>query len=490
MNQNPFEPYNRQPSGPPPHWSAPPPKSNVGLVIGLIVGGGFLLLLLLAGAGGFVFMRTKAKTRAPAPIAKAAAHWSDAASPIPVTSADPMRGERDALVTIVVFSDFQCPFCARLEPTLDSVRSRYGRDVRVIWKNQPLSFHQNAKPAAEAAQGVFELAGNEAFWRFHGRCFANQQSLSQASYETWARMEGIDSVAYTSGLASHLWQFKVDEDARLGTRIGAKGTPTSFVNGILLSGAQPLSSFESTIDGELVKARAAVASGTPRDRVYVERSRINFAEPSKEPPPPAADPNDNKIFPVPVGGSPVKGPQTALVTVIEFADYQCPFCKRVEVSIDRLLQEYPTDVRLVFKQQPLSFHVHAEPAAELALEARAQRGDKGYWIAHDKLFASQPALENTNLLDIARNMGLDEGRVSTAILTKKHKATIDAESKMGNGFGAQGTPTFFVNGRKITGAQPYEKFKQIVDEEIPKARAKLASGTPRNALYDEIVGLR
>jgi protein-disulfide isomerase len=370
------------------------------------------------------------------------------------------------------------------------VRAQYGRDVRVIWKNQPLSFHPNAKPAAEAAQGVFELAGNDAFWRFHAKCFANQSSLSQSNYETWARLEGVDVATFSRGLTSSRWRLKVDEDARLGTQVGAKGTPTSFVNGILVSGAQPLSAFEKTIDEELAKARALVASGTPRDRVYVERSRINFREEAKEPPVPKLDPDDAKLFPVPVGGSPVKGPSSALVTVIEFADYQCPFCKRAEVSIDRLLEEYPTEVRFVWKQQPLAFHQHAEPAAELALEARAQRGDKGYWIAHDRLFAAQPALDNTNLLDIARGMGLDEGKVSTAILTKKHKSTIEAESKMANGFGATGTPTFFINGRKLTGAQPYERFKQIVDEEIPKAKAKLASGTPRSSLYDEIVGLR
>lgn len=158
--------------------------------------------------------------------------------------------------------------------------------------------------------------------------------------------------------------------------------------------------------------------------------------------------------------------------------------------MDRLREEYPTDVRIVFKQQPLPFHPQAEPAAELALEARAQRGDSGYWMAHEKLFAAQPSLDTASLLDIARAMGLDEAKVSTAILAKKHRQTIEADSKMGNGFGAIGTPTFFVNGRKLSGAQPYERFKQVVDEELPKARAKLASGTSRANLYDELVGLR
>jgi protein-disulfide isomerase len=501
------DPYNPQGSGPPPYWQhpggmppyppPPPPKSNAGLVIGLIVGFAFLFIMFVGGLGAFLVMRAKTKPR-PEGVKTT---WSDAASPIPVSSEDPMRGDRDALVTIVVFSDFQCPFCGRLETTLDTVRARYGgHDVRILWKDQPLSFHPNAKPAAEAAQGVFELGGNEAFWRFHDKCFANQSLLSQENYETWARIEGVDTATFSRGLASHRWRLEVEEDASLATRLGALGTPTSFVNGIKLAGAQPLSAFERTIDDELAKARSELASGTPRDRVYIERSRINYSRAAvptatatataTAPSFPKVDVDDNKLFPVPVGASPVRGPPTALVTVIEFADYQCPFCKRAEASMERLRREYPTDVRIVFKQQPLVFHAQAEPAAELALEARAQRGDAGYWMAHDKLFASQPALQDDDLLGIARSMGLDQGKVSTAILARKHRATIEAESKMANGFGATGTPAFFINGRKLSGAQPYERFKQVIDEEIPKATAKLASGTTRANLYDEIVGLR
>ena len=86
-----------------------------------------------------------------------------------------MWGKRDAPVTIVQYSDFQCPYCSRVEPTMDQVKSTYGPDkVRIVWKNYPLPFHQNAKPAAEAAQGVFALGGNDAFWKWHDTDFKNQ----------------------------------------------------------------------------------------------------------------------------------------------------------------------------------------------------------------------------------------------------------------------------------------------------------------------------
>jgi protein-disulfide isomerase len=187
-----------------------------------------------------------------------AGSWDDSESPIPISSKDPMWGKRDAPVTVVVFSDFQCPYCSRVEPTLDQVRQTYGPDkVREVWKNNPLPFHQNAKPAAEAAQGVFALAGNDAFWKFHDTAFKNQGSLSEDSYEKWAKDAGVkptDIAAFKAGLASHKWADKVDKDLSDGKTAGVQGTPSFFVNGVFINGAQPFDNFKKTIDQELDKA--------------------------------------------------------------------------------------------------------------------------------------------------------------------------------------------------------------------------------------------
>src|SRR6185295_259850 len=109
--------------------------------------------------------------------------WSDNDSPVPVDAKDPVWGNRNAPVTMVVYSDFQCPFCSRVEGTVDQIKQMYGKDkIRIIWKNSPLPFHQNAKPASEAAQGVYALAGNDAFWKFHDTAFKNQQALNTDNY--------------------------------------------------------------------------------------------------------------------------------------------------------------------------------------------------------------------------------------------------------------------------------------------------------------------
>jgi protein-disulfide isomerase len=468
-------------------WGAPPPRRSGGAAIGLVLAAvGVLLVLVVGLIGGVAFYTARKRAKKAAPVAV----WSDRDSPIPISSDDPVRGPRDALVTIVVFEDFQCPFCKRVEDTLRDVRAIYGDDVRIAWKDNPLPFHQDARPAAIAARGVFELGGNDAFWRWHDRAYAQQNALTQSSFDRWAREEGVDVTELREGIAEHRWDAKIDDNVALAKMLGATGTPTAFVNGVKVSGAQPLAAWQRVIDDELSKARAKVASGTPRDRIYVETSQDNYAKPAPPPAPTYPPPTRGAatlVQAVPIAGSPARGPDTALVTIVVFSDFQCPFCKRSAPILERLRKEYGNELRVVGKNEPLAFHRDAEPAAELALEARAQGGDAAFWRAHDMLFDESPKLSNADLLSIAGRLGLDKTKVATAIATHKHKSTIDADAALAASLGATGTPTFFINGRKLVGAQPYDAFHDVIEEERPKAKAKLASGTPPNKLYDELV---
>ena len=114
-------------------------------------------------------------------------------------------------------------------------------------------------------------------------------------------------------------------------------------------------------------------------------------------------------FAVPVGTSPARGDQAALVTIVEFGDFQCPFCARVQPQLEAVRKRYGKAVRIVWKNQPLPFHPRAEPAAELALEARAQKGDEAFFRVHDALFRA-PDLEEASLLEIAKGEALDLAR--------------------------------------------------------------------------------
>src|ERR1019366_5283946 len=177
----------------------------------------------------------------------AASREDDAA--VPISPGNPSWGSRTALVTIVEFSDLQCPFCSRVQPTLSALRETYGPDnLRIVWKNSPLSFHPNARPAAEAAMGVFELAGARGFWRFHDAAFGDQGSLGTESYVRWAREAGVtDAGAFQAGLTTHRWADRIEADVRDAEKLGVNGTPAFFINGILVVGAQPLDVFKRTI---------------------------------------------------------------------------------------------------------------------------------------------------------------------------------------------------------------------------------------------------
>ncbi len=258
---------------------------------------------------------------------------------VPVSPTDPSWGSRTALVTIVEFGDFQCPYTRKVQAAVTHLRDTYGPDeLRIVWKNNPLAFHQNARAAAEAAAGVFALAGNDAFWRFHTQVFADQAHLGPDAYHDWAEQAGADPQAVDAGLERHDWAAKIDEDAALAKKLGSVGTPDFYVNGVHLMGAQPLDKFRTLVDQELEKARTRVAAGLARERVYAVVSRENFAANAKSTPDVTED--TRTVFKVPIGSSPRRGPATALVTIIEFGDYQCPFTGRVQPTLAELMNRY------------------------------------------------------------------------------------------------------------------------------------------------------
>jgi protein-disulfide isomerase len=433
---------------------------------------------------------------APAPLAKAtepppqpdvagddAPSEDDAA--VPISKADPTLGPRGAPLTLVFFGDFQCPFSGKVATTVDTLTAKYAGDLRVVWKNEPLPFHPNARPAAEAAEAVRMLGGDKAFWRFFREAFRNQAQLSPASYETWAEDAGVDRASFRRLVDAHAGAAKFDADHAVAQRVGVQGTPAFFVNGVHLSGAQPIEKFEAIFEVEKPKAIARIAEGTPQDGVYAAMARENFKMPSQTDA--TDDAKDEVVWSVPVGTSPVRGSKTALVTLVEFGDFQCPFTKRVQPTLDQLRATYGDKLRIVWKDEALPFHPRAHPAAELAREARAQKGDAGFWAAHDALFASQPNLDDAALDGVAQRAGLDLGKVHAAIKGQRYKSSMAADEDLAEDVQASGTPHFFVNGRRLAGLQPLEKLTALIDAELAKAQAKVAAGTAPGAIYDAIV---
>lgn len=174
---------------------------------------------------------------------------------------DPFFGPENAEVTIVEYSDFQCPYCTRVVPTINQIKEKYGDRVKIVFKDFPLSSHPYAQKAAEAAQCAHEQGR---FWEYHDTLFANQGSLGIASLKQYASGLGLDTEQFNSCLNSGKYAAEVQEDFSDGRAAGVSGTPTFFINGKKLVGAQPFSVFESAILDELGSVSASEIGCDPR----------------------------------------------------------------------------------------------------------------------------------------------------------------------------------------------------------------------------------
>lgn len=479
-----------------PHWVAW--VGRFGRVLRLA---GALLGCVLLGAGGVACAPATAAQPHAAQVAGGAQPSSGSVGPfqppaerpehaqakVPVSADDPQWGDVDAPVTIVEISDFQCPFCARVQPTLQALKDRYGpQQLRFVWKHRPLPFHDDARPTHEAAAAVQMLGGSRAFYGFHDRAFANQRSLTRENLALWATEVGVARPALEQALASGRPARKVDDDIELADRVGALGTPAFRINGVTVAGAQPLEAFTSVIDEQLAAAKQLSQSGTPARQLYPLLTAKNYVEPApvKDEP----EPEDTAIWNVPVlPGDPVLGPPDALVTLIAFSDFQCPYCKRVEATLSELAKRYAKDLRIVWKDNPLPFHDRALPAALLGRFAYDKSGNHAFWKVHDALFANQPALSDDDLREVAERSGLPWKQAEAALTARKGLPKIEESQQLADDFAANGTPHFFINGRRLAGAQRIESFAALIDEQLARARALAERGVPRSKVFAELM---
>jgi len=169
-----------------------------------------------------------------------------------------------------------------------------------------------------------------------------------------------------------------------------------------------------------------------------------------------------------LAGEPFKGSEKAPVTIVKFEDFQCPFCIQVQSTFNELVSRYDGKVRLVHKDFPLeSLHPQARQAAEAARCAHEQRK---FWEYHDKLYANSPKASADDLKNYAKEVGLNVDSFDRCLVSGKYKAVVQQDLKEGTQLGLSGTPTFFINGREISGNQPLTAFEAMIDEELARAK--------------------
>jgi protein-disulfide isomerase len=353
----------------------------------------------------------------------------------------------------VEFADFQCPFCRRVQKTLDEVRAKYGSDVRIVFKHNPLPFHDRAAPAAELAAEAYQQKGVAGFWAAaHALFEAPLEDLAEPGLLEIGAELALNAAKTRKALDEKTHEREVLADMDLAMDFNARGVPHFFINGRRLTGAQPYEKFAELIDAELAEAKAIVARGVAKRKVY-----DTILATAEGPAPPDV---------VDVSGvtrdRASRGPANAPVVVYEFADFQCPFCKRVQPTLETLQKEFPGKIRLAWVNLPLDFHQRARAAANAALAVRARAGDAAFWKMHDLLFESQPELSDERLADLAQRVGADPKYVLEAVQSGRYDAPIDEDREAAERAGIRGTPGFSVNGYFISGAQPLDAFRRIV----------------------------
>lgn len=237
--------------------SSPKTTFYLGLFVGIALSS-VLALALVFGMlmSGRSLASGAAIAQVPTPSVPSAAPSADpqpVGGPVqPVSANDHVLGKADAKVTVIEYSDFECPFCGQIESAFDQMRAEFKNDVRFVFRHFPLSFHPQAQKAAEASECAAKLGGNDGFWKMHKKLFDNQQTLGVEAYTRYAKEIGLNEGAFKTCLESGEMAAKINAQMASGNDAGVNGTPATFVNGKLVSGAVPY----ATLKQELVAAGA------------------------------------------------------------------------------------------------------------------------------------------------------------------------------------------------------------------------------------------
>jgi protein-disulfide isomerase len=386
-------------------------------------------------------------------VASAARPSTPAASPSASSRAlEIVTGAAGAPVSIVVFSDYECPYSAQLYFQLKALEQSYPGRLRLMMRQVPLTIHPESPLAHEAALAA---AAQGKLGEMSDLLFANQNRLDRDSLLADARQLGLNMAEFEQALDKHLFRPVVEEDLLEAEAMGIQSTPTLFLNGQRLNGVQSEDVLAKSVAQEIARAdalkpdalksapqaEAQTTAATLRDEGAI--SAEFFSQISRS-------------------ATHVRGSAKAPVTIVEFSDFQCPFCRRAVKPIEDLLAARPSEVRLVYRNFPLDFHQFSEQAHEAALAAGAQGK---FWPMHDLIFANQSQLQRADLLRYAAQLKLDVSAFERALDSHQYAGEIAADRALGVEAGVDGTPTLFVNGKRISGARSLVELEQLADQQ-------------------------
>ncbi|HEY5943960.1 MAG TPA: thioredoxin domain-containing protein, partial [Kofleriaceae bacterium] len=384
-------------------------------------------------------------------------------------------GPADAPITIVVWSDYACGYCNRVQNTLDHLNRLYPGQIR--WVHRTLPLDEDYTLAAEASLAA---AAQGKFRPMHNRLFALHGRVTRAEAELVARQLDLDMIRFRADLDAGTYRPDVRSDSSDAEKLGITGTPTFFVNGRPVHGNQPLKVFVDTVDQELARAqRASAAKPADLYEALVADGKPIADTPNAEHDEVALDPGVAYRMGLGLPGHQL-GPDDALVTIVEWSDFQCPYCQRQVSVLQHVRQKYGDQVRIVYRHFPLSGHGDAQLAAEAAVAA-AEQGK--FWAFHDQVWKNFGKLSRADLEAYAKAAGLDVAKFRAALDERRYYDAVVAETAAAESLGVSGTPTMFINGQPLVGSRDSTSIDRAIDAHLKNAKAAIAHGLPKSDIY-------
>lgn len=345
-------------------------------------------------------------------------------------------------VSVVVFSDFACPFSSELFFELEKVKDQYRDKIEIEFKQSPLPNHPEAPLAHRAALA----AGRQGkFLEMAGLIYSNQERLDRESLLADARHLRLNLATFVRDLDSQAVTSELDQDLVESRAFGIEQTPTLFLAGHRLVGMQTVQTLSAAINKALsLSEKDALADAAPANAISADVQ----AELLKN-----------------VLGS--RGDPSAPITIVEFTDFQCPYCRAAVAPLKQLVAETGRKVRWVVHNFPLDMH----PNAQLAAEAAAAAGEQGkFWEMHDLLFANQSALKSEDLHAYAEQLHLDMNAFDESLRSHRFAGDVAADRMLGVKAGVEGTPTLIIDGEMMTGAHSLPELEQFADLHLARAK--------------------
>lgn len=339
------------------------------------------------------------------------------------------RGRQDAPVTIVEFSDLQCPYCASAAPALKALLQKNPDQVSWVFKNYPLDFHKDAPLAHRALLAAGEQGK---FWAMHDLIFSGQKHMKREDLIEMARSLNLNMERFLADLDSAKTTKTLMKDKQEGDRLGVDGTPAYLINGEPYSGAMRLEQLQVLVDKALMRlGPAAFKNLSPA--------------------------GTNALGDINVG------PAEAPITITWFSDLHSSLALKATLLVRQIINTHPGKVRLEFRNLPLDNHPAAIMLHEAALAAHAQGK---FWQMHDLIIADPAGTGREELLGYARRLGLDMGRFQSDLDSAKYRPIIERDLLEARRRGVLGTPVFFVNATRVDGLPLESRFNELISSQL------------------------